>query len=123
MKTKKQKIEKTIKLEGAAFMKRLGDDSWAYIKTVVDIVREPILILDEDLRVISANEPFYNTFQVTPKDTENEAIYELGDGQWDIPALRKLLENILPKDTFFRGFEVNHKFPVVGQKMMMLKDR
>ena len=105
------------------FLERLWEESWTYIKTVVDIVREPILILDKDLRVMAANESFYRMFQVEASDTEKRIVYELGNGQWDIPALRKLLEDILPKNTFFKGFEVSHDFPVIGRKVMILNAR
>lgn len=104
-------------------MDNLWEKSWTYIKTVVDVVREPILILDGSLRVMAANDSFYKTFQVEHKDTENKIIYKLGNGQWNIPALRKLLEDILPKNTFFKGFEVIHEFPVIGQKIMILNAR
>lgn len=121
-------MEKKIKtqsdsLSGSKFLERLGEESWTYIKTVVDIVHEPILILDEDLRVMAANEPFYKTFRVLPKNTEGSVVYELGNGQWDIPPLRKLLEDILPKKTFFKGFEVHHVFPTIGRKVMILNAR
>jgi PAS domain-containing protein len=102
---------------------RLWEHSWTYIKTVVDIVREPVLILDKELKVMAANESFYRTFQVDSKDTEKKLVYDLGNGQWDIPDLRKLLENILPKNTFFKGFEVIHQFPSVGRKVMILNAR
>lgn len=102
---------------------RLWEESWTYIKTVVDVVREPVLILDKDLRVMAANESFYRSFQVELKDTENKIVYELGNGQWDIPALRKLLEDILPQNTFFKGFEVEHDFPLIGHKIMILNAR
>lgn len=102
---------------------RQWDKSWVYIKTIVDVVHEPILILDKNLCVMSANEPFYRTFQVEKKDTEGKVIYKLGNGQWDIPALRELLEEILPKNTFFNGFEVAHIFPSIGRKVMMLNAR
>jgi nitrogen-specific signal transduction histidine kinase len=105
------------------FMGHLWEESWTYIKTVVDIVREPILILDKDLRVMAANESFYRTFQVEHKDTENKMVYELGNGQWNIPSLRKLLEDILPKNTFFKGFEVAHEFPIIGRKVIILNAR
>lgn len=105
------------------FFERLWEKSWTYIKTVVDVVREPVLILDKNFRVMAANESFYRFFQVEPGDTQNEIVYELGNGQWDIPALRKLLEDILPKHTFFRGFEVNHEFPSIGNKVMILNAR
>src|SRR3989338_6780559 len=70
---------------------------WPYIKTIVDVVREPVLIIEKDLRVMIANEPFYRVFQVEAKDTEKKLVYELGNGQWDIPALRKLLEDNLSR--------------------------
>lgn len=114
---------KKNKWNGADFINRLGEESWTYIKTVVDIVREPVLILDQNLRVMAANEPFYQTFQVEQKNTEDKVVYELGNGQWDIPALRKLLEDILPKNTFFKGFEVSHEFPTIGRKIMILNAR
>lgn len=105
------------------FVEHLWEKSWTYIKTVVDVVREPILILDKDLKVMVANEPFYRTFQVEHQETENKVVYELGNGQWNIPALKKLLEDILPKNTFFKGFEVTHDFPVIGRKVMILNAR
>lgn len=105
------------------FFDRLWEESWTYIKTVVDVVREPVLILDKDFRVLVANEAFYQMFQVELKDTENKIVYDLGDGQWDIPALRRLLEGILPKNTFFKGFEVTHDFPFIGRKIMLLNAR
>ncbi len=102
---------------------RLWEKSWAYIKKMVDVIREPILILDKDLRVMVANEPFYRAFQVEQEDTEGRVVYELGNGQWNIPGLRKLLEDILPKNTFFKGFEVDHVFPVIGHKVVILNAR
>ena len=99
------------------------EESWTYIKTVVDVVREPILILDKSFHVLAANEPFYSTFQVDSKETEKKLVYDLGDGQWNIPALKKLLEDILPKNTFFKGFEVAHDFPSIGRKVMILNAR
>lgn len=98
-------------------------DSWTYIKTVVDVVREPVLILDKNFKVLAANNPFYNVFQVEASDTENQIVYKLGNGQWDIPDLKKLLEDILPKNTFFKGFEVAHNFPSIGYKVMILNAR
>ena len=102
---------------------RIWEESWTYIKTVVDVLRESVLILDENLHVIAANESFYRTFQVEPKDTEKKLIYELGSGQWNIPSLKKLIEDILPKNTFFKGFEVTHVFPSIGRKVMILNAR
>ena len=108
---------------GGDFFTKVWEESWTYIRTVVDVMREPILILDKDFKVMAANEPFYQTFQVTAKETENKVVYDLGNGQWDIPALRKLLETILPKHTFFKGFEVDHEFPGIGRKVIMLNAR
>lgn len=116
-------METTKKTVENDFFERLWEESWIYIKTVVDVMREPILILDKDLRVMAANEPFYRMFQVEEKDTETKIIYELGNGQWNIPTLRKLLEDILPKNTFFKGFEVEHEFPLIGRKVMILNAR
>ncbi len=110
-------------LGGTDFLSRVWEESWVYIKTVVDVVREPIVILDKDLRVMAANESFYQKFQVEAKDTEGKVIYQLGNGQWDIPALKRLLEDILPKNTFFKGFEVTHEFPFIGRKVMILNGR
>jgi len=123
MKTIKRKAGKAAKPDGTDFSELLWEKSWTYIKTVVDVVREPVLILDKDLRVMAANDSFYRTFQVEHKDTEKKIVYELGNGQWDIPALRKLLEDILPKNTFFKGFEVDHAFPFIGRKVMILNAR
>lgn len=105
------------------FISKIWDEGWAYIKTIVDVVREPILILDKDLRVMTANDAFYRMFQVEPAVTEGTIVYELGNGQWNIPALRKLLENVLPNNTFFKGFEVTHDFPYIGRKIMILNAR
>jgi PAS domain-containing protein len=120
---KNRSDEKNIPLHGTDFAERLWKESWTHIKTVVDTAREPFLVLDEHLRVMAANESFYRMFQVDEKDTEGKIIYELGNGQWDIPALRKLLEDILPKNTFFKGFEVAHEFPSIGRKVMILNAR
>lgn len=115
--------KKDIDSIGPEFIEHLWEKSWTYIKTVVDVVRQPILILDKDLRVMAANDSFYRMFQVEQKDTEKKVVYELGNGQWNIPALKKLLEDILPKNTFFKGFEVTHEFPFIGRKIMILNAR
>jgi len=95
------------------FFTEFWEESWTYLKTVVDVLREPVLILDTNMKVLAANEAFYALFHVKTTDTENKLIYELGNGQWGIPALRKLLEDILPKETYFKGFEVDHVFPYI----------
>ena len=105
------------------FKEKLGTDCWNYIKTVVEIVREPMLVLDNKLNVIVANDPFYTMFQIDQKETEGSSVYSLGNGQWDIPELRKLLENILPKNTFFKDYEITHEFPFIGHKSMIINAR
>jgi PAS domain S-box-containing protein len=89
----------------------------------VETVREPLVILDGQLRVQTANKAFYQMFTVTPAETENRLIYELGNRQWDIPALRKLLEEVLPVHKVFEAFEVEHAFPQIGRKIMVLNAR
>src|SRR5687768_16406110 len=90
---------------------------------IVDTVREPLLVLDADLRVRRANRSFYQTFHVSPEETEGRLVYELGNHEWDIPALRRLLEEVLPKNTAFEDFEVVHDFPTTGHKVMLLNAR
>ncbi|QQR82784.1 PAS domain-containing protein [Candidatus Campbellbacteria bacterium] len=123
MKTNTDTKKYSLENQGEDFFARLWEESWTYIRTVVDVVREPVLVLDKELRVMTANESFYKKFQVEPKDTEGVVVYKLGNGQWNIPALRKLLEDILPKNTFFKGFEVDHEFQFIGRKVMILNAR
>ena len=94
-----------------------------YTESIVETIREPLLVLTPDLRVISANHSFYETFQVTPGETEGRFVYGIGDQQWDIPGLRKLLEEIVPQNTHFSNFEVSHEFPVIGRRTMLLNAR
>jgi signal transduction histidine kinase/CheY-like chemotaxis protein len=101
----------------------LLDEVEMYAQDVVDTVREPLLILDGSLRVHSANHAFYRTFHVQPGETESRLIYELGNGQWDIPALRTLLEDIIPASSVFNDFELEHNFPVIGRRIMLLNAR
>jgi signal transduction histidine kinase len=102
--------------------KPLGDIQ-NFAQNIVDTVREPLLILDASLRVRSANRAFYQTFLVSPEETENRLIYELGNGQWDIAALRTLLEDIVPQSSVFNDFELEHEFPAIGRKVMLLNAR
>src|ERR1700736_2219673 len=101
----------------------LGEDIQNYALNIVDTVREPLLILDTTLRVRSANRAFYKTFHVSSEETENRLIYELGNGQWDIPDLRTLLEDVVPKSSVFNEFELEHTFPVIGRRVMLLNAR
>lgn len=91
-----------------------------FAEAIVETVREPLVILNQNLQVMKANRAFYETFQAVPKETEERLIYDLGNGQWNIPKLRELLENILPARSTFRDFEVTHEFEHVGRKVMLL---
>jgi two-component system CheB/CheR fusion protein len=91
-----------------------------YAESIVATIREPILVLNADLHVISANRSFYTGFQTTQQETEGKLIFELGNKQWDIPALRKLLLEILPEHTNIVDYEVIHDFPDLGERIMLL---
>ena len=91
-----------------------------YRQGIITTIREPLLALDQNLRIKTANSSFYKTFQVNERETEGKLIYDLGNKQWDIPKLRKLLEAILPEKESFFDFEVNHNFALIGQRTMLL---
>ena len=94
-----------------------------YAESIVATVREPLLVLDTNLRVQTASRSFYDTFKVTPKETEQRLLYALGDGQWNIPALSQLLEDVLPKRHSFDDFLVQHDFEHIGRRTMLLNAR
>jgi len=94
-----------------------------FAEAIVETVREPLVILNHNLTVVSANKAFYETFQANPEETEGHLIYDLGKGQWNIPELRELLDNILPTHSTFRDFEVVREFAHVGRKVMLLNAR
>jgi PAS domain S-box-containing protein len=95
----------------------------AYARSIVDTVREPMLILDGTLHIQTASRAFFRTFGVSREDTEHRFIYDLGNGQWNIPALRTLLEDVLKKNQDFHDFEVTHEFPTLGRRVMLLNAR
>ena len=99
---------------------RLIENALKYAESVVETVREPLIVLTADLRVKTANRSFYETFHVKPEVTQGRLIYELGNGQWDIVKLRTLLEGILPTNASFHDYEVEHEFPAIGPKIMLL---
>ena len=99
------------------------EDIETYAQDIVDTVREPLLMLDTNLRVHSANSAFYEAFHVTAEETEHQLIYELGNGQWDIPDLRRLLEDVIPASSVFNDFELEHSFPIIGRRVMLLNAR
>ncbi|BAY15428.1 signal transduction histidine hinase [Anabaenopsis circularis NIES-21] len=94
-----------------------------YAEAIVATVRESLVVLDTDLRVITANQFFYEKFQVLPAETEQCLIYEIGNGQWNIPQLRSLLEEILPHQSQFQDMEIENEFEQIGQKIMRLNAR
>ncbi len=94
-----------------------------YFDDVFGSLREPLVLLDNDFKVVKANRAFYLSFEVKPEETEGVVIYELGNHQWDIPRLRELLETILPENTVFNDFEVEHTFENIGLKIMHLNAR
>lgn len=95
----------------------------ALTQAIVDTVREPLLVLDEDLRVIAASRSFYDTFGARREETEGCLIYELGNRQWDIPALRELLDTIIPQNSVMEAYEVEHEFPAIGRRVVLLNAR
>jgi two-component sensor histidine kinase len=98
-------------------------DACALAQAIVDTVSEPVLVLDRALRVIAASRSFYSTFKVSPEDTQGSLLYALGDGQWDLPKLRVLLEKIIPEQGEIQSYEVEHEFPGIGQRTMRLNAR
>ena len=104
-------------------VERAVQDALEYAENVIETVREPMLVLDGQLRVRTANRSFYQTFEVSKPETEGQLLYDLGNGQWDIPKLRTLLEEVLPQNTAFNDFEVAHVFPAIGRKVMLLNAR
>jgi len=104
-------------------LNRSLQESRDYAEAIIATLRELLLVLNEDLRVISANRSFYRTFQVKPGSTEGRFIYDLGNRQWDIPGLRELLEKIIPKNNAFEDYEVEHRFPDIGIRKTCLNAR
>ena len=94
-----------------------------FAEAIVQSSRDPLVILNSDLRVHTANEAFYRTFKVTPEETEGRMLYELSNREWDIPRLRELLEEILPRNSYFNDFEVVHDFAALGHRTMMVNAR
>ena len=97
--------------------------SLGYADDIISTLRGPFLVLDASLRVRTANRAFYDAFRVSKEETENSLVYDLGNGQWDIPGLRKLLDEVLTRNQSVHDFEVEHAFPVLGRKFMLLNAR
>jgi PAS domain S-box-containing protein len=123
----KAKDQRIAELQRAEAQRKWGElkthEALRYAESIIETVREPLVVLDARRKVLSANRSFYTTFKVTPADTLRHTIYELGNGQWDIPQLRTLLEGILSEKESFEGFEVVHNFKDIGRKVMLLNAR
>lgn len=99
------------------------EDAGLLARAIVDTIHEPLLVLDAELRVLAASRAFYSVFQSQADLTLGRLLYDLGDGQWNIPALRLLLETVIPQRTAMDGFEVESDFPGVGRRIMLLNAR
>jgi two-component system CheB/CheR fusion protein len=98
-------------------------ESYEYAEALLDTIREAVIVLGKDLRVKMANKAFYQIFKVTEYETEGNTLFALGNRQWDVLRLRQLLDDVINKDTSFAGFEIEHEFPVIGKKMMLVNAR
>ncbi len=98
-------------------------DARIFAENIVETIREPLLVLDNDLIVVSANPAFYRKFKMEAAETEGERIYDLSNHKWDIPALRELLKKIISENVKFEDFEIERDFPVIGHRIMQLNAR
>src|ERR1700690_730532 len=99
------------------------DEASEFAGSIINTVREPLIVLDQGLRVVTVSRSFYEVFKVKPEETVGQLIYDLGNKQWDIPKLRELLETILPQKTAFDNYEVEHDFTTIGRRIMLLNAR
>ena len=99
------------------------DAGRALAQAIVDTVRDPLLVLDQDLRVVTANRAFHQTFRMNLQDIQGRPVYGLGNGQWDIPELRLLLEGVAPQHAVMEAYEVERDFPIIGRRSMLLNAR
>ncbi|MBE9529656.1 MAG: PAS domain-containing protein [Proteobacteria bacterium] len=118
---KLKELEKEVSRIG--LLERTIKETREHAERIVAIIREPLLVIDADLKVVFANKSFYQVFKVTPQETDGRLLYELGNRQWDIPKLRELIEDILLMNTTFNGYEVEHEFEHIGRRMMQLNAR
>ena len=123
--TKRREIENGLEkaYKELEIIKTSEHDSREYSESIINTIREPLIALDQDLRVITASHSFYKFFKVKARETIGKLIYDLGNKQWDIPKLRELLEDILPKKITFNDFEIEHDFATIGKHVMLLNAR
>jgi PAS domain S-box-containing protein len=124
--TRRKKAEQELRLYQQAMETRIEErtrnlkESQDFLASIIGTVRESLIVLDPKIRVISVNEHFLRTFKVSAEETEGKVLYDLGNGQWDIPRLKELLVSILPTNNPVEDFEVEHDFPHIGKKLMLL---
>ena len=118
-------LQRRLNQQNENLERLLGEvrDAREYAENIVETVRKPLVVLDSALKILSANQSFYDMFMVTPKETLGNFIYDLGSRQWDLPRLRLLFEEILPNDSVFSGYDVEADFPVIGRKIIRLNAR
>jgi len=112
----------TLALPSSALLIDL-DDARPLAQAIVDTIRNPFLVLDQDLRVVTANRAFYQAFRMNRQDIHGRPVYGLADGQWDIPELRLLLEGVAPQHAVMEAYEVERDFPIIGRRSMLLYAR
>ena len=99
------------------------DEAHPLAQAIVDTIHDPLLVLDQNLRVVTANRAFHQTFRMNRQDIQGRPLYGLGDGQWDIPKLRLLLEDVAPQHAVVEAYEVERDFPIIGRRLMLLNAR
>lgn len=115
--------EQRVELGKTHELKQSLQEARQYSQAIIDTMREALVVLDKNLRVITCNPSFYKIFHVKPDETEGQFIYDLGNKQWDIPRLRELLDKIIPQSTTIEDFDVEHNFQKIGHKKMLLNAR
>ena len=123
--TERREIEKGLERtrKELEVIKKSADEASEFAENIINTVREPMLALDQDLRIVKVSRSFYEFFKVRPEETVGQLIYDLGDKQWNIPKLRELLETILPQKATFDNYEVEHDFATIGSRIMLLNAR
>ncbi|MHB1687971.1 MAG: hybrid sensor histidine kinase/response regulator [Ignavibacteriaceae bacterium] len=121
--TKKEKIKSADKPTLSKIKLKSAEVVSEFAESIINTVREPLIALDQNLRVVKASRSFYDFFKVTSDETIGKLIYDLGNHQWNIPKLRELLETILPEKTTFNNYEVEHDFSTIGKRIMLLNAR
>lgn len=124
--TSRKKSQLELEMSQADMEKKIEErtqmlkESQQYLKSIVETIRESLLVMDKDYKILSANNHFLNTFKVSINETKGKTLYDLGNGQWDIPELRVMMEEILPTNNPVLDYEVEHDFPHIGKKLMLL---